>query len=37
MNSNKDKLYIKIVASNVIYNFVVEMFLKSFRVLKYFL
>jgi hypothetical protein len=26
MNSNEDKLYIKVVALNVIYNFVVEEF-----------
>jgi len=26
MNSNKDKLYIKIIASNAIYNFVVKIF-----------
>ena len=38
MNSNKDKLYIKIVANNMIYNFIVENFLKkkSFRVPKCF-
>jgi len=26
MNSNEDKLYIKIIVSNMIYNFVVEKF-----------
>jgi hypothetical protein len=37
MRSNEDKLYIKIIALDVIYNFVVEFFLKLklFRVLKY--
>jgi len=29
MNSNEDKVYIKIVASNAIYNFVVEKFLNE--------
>jgi hypothetical protein len=35
MNSNKDKFYIKIVALDLVYNFLVEMFylnLKLFRV-----
>ena len=38
MNSNEDKLYIKIEALDVIYDFVVEFFfeLKLFRVLKYY-
>jgi len=27
MNSNKDKIYIKVIVLNVIYNFVVENFL----------
>jgi len=36
MNSNEDKFYIKIVASNVIYNLVVEKILKSFRIRKSF-
>jgi hypothetical protein len=36
MNSDENKLYIKIIALNEIYNFVVEVFeLKLFRVLKY--
>jgi hypothetical protein len=38
MNLNEDKFYIKIVAVNAIYNFVVGKFLnlKLFRVPKYF-
>jgi len=33
MNSNEDKLYTKVVSLNVMYNFVVEIFLlKSFIV-----
>jgi len=37
MNSNEDKLYIKVVALNAFYNFVVEMFfyLKSFNITKF--
>jgi len=31
MNSNEDKLYIKIVGSNMIYNFAVEKFLNLNR------
>jgi len=35
MNSNKDKLYIKVVALNAVYNFEVEFFyLKSFSITK---
>ena len=33
MKSNEDKLYIKVVALNAIYNFVVEKFLISYRLL----
>jgi len=36
MNSNEDKLYIKVVVLNTIYNFVVEFFYsKSFSVKKF--
>ena len=27
MNSNKDKLYVKIIALNMVYNFIVDFFL----------
>jgi hypothetical protein len=36
MNLDQDKLYIRIVALNIIYNFVVEIFFALFRVPKYY-
>jgi len=35
MNSNEDKIYVKIIALNIVYNFVVDFFIWSRLVLNF--